>query len=37
LGAFVLLNVMIGYLIYFLFKRAGVIGGDSQDAELVEA
>ena len=37
LGAFILLNVMIGYLIYFLFKRAGVIGGDSQDAELVEA
>ena len=37
LGAFVLLNVLIGYLIYVLFKRAGVIGGKSQDAELVEA
>jgi ABC-type cobalt transport system substrate-binding protein len=33
-----MLNVMIGYLIYALFKRAGVIGGsDSQDAELIEA
>jgi hypothetical protein len=38
LASFVMLNVMIGYLIYALFKRAGVIGGsDSQDAELVEA
>ena len=38
LGSFVMLNVMIGYLIYALFKRAGVIGGsDSQDAELIEA
>ena len=37
LGGFVLLNLFIGYLIYFLFKRAGVIGGQSQDAELVEA
>ena len=27
LGGFVLLNLVIGYLIYFLFKRAGVIGG----------
>ena len=37
LGGFVFLNLVIGYLIYFLFKRAGVIGGQSQDAELVEA
>ena len=38
LASFIMLNVMIGYLIYALFKRAGVIGGsDSQDAELVEA
>jgi uncharacterized oligopeptide transporter (OPT) family protein len=38
LGSFLMLNVMIGYLIYALFKRAGVIGGsDSQDAELIEA
>jgi len=36
LGGFVALNVSIGYLIYALFKRAGVIGGETQDAELVE-
>ncbi|RJU86351.1 MAG: hypothetical protein DWC02_04570 [Candidatus Poseidoniales archaeon] len=39
LGSFVMLNVVIGYLIYALFKRAGVIGGsdEAQDAELIEA
>ena len=37
LAGFVALNLIIGYLIYFLFKRAGVIGGsETQDAELVE-
>ena len=37
LASFIMLNVMIGYLIYVLFKRAGVIGGSgSQDAELIE-
>tara|TARA_B110000444_G_scaffold41423_1_gene37383 strand:- start:2074 stop:4440 length:2367 start_codon:yes stop_codon:yes gene_type:complete len=37
LASFIMLNVMIGYLIYALFKRAGVIGGSgSQDAELIE-
>ena len=38
LGGFVLLNVLIGWGIYVLFKRAGVIGGsDPEDAELLEA
>jgi len=37
LAGFVFLNVAIGFLIYVLFKRAGVIGGQSEDAELVEA
>ena len=37
LGGFVALNAGIGFLIYWLFKRAGVIGGKTQDAELVEA
>jgi len=37
LGGFVALNALIGYLIYVLFKRAGVIGGQAKDAELVEA
>ena len=37
LGGFVALNALIGWLIYWLFKRAGVIGGKTQDAELVEA
>ena len=37
LVGFVALNVSIGYLIYALFKRAGVIGGsDAEDAELIE-
>ncbi|MGY8746330.1 MAG: OPT/YSL family transporter, partial [Candidatus Poseidoniales archaeon] len=37
LAGFVALNVSIGYLIYALFKRAGVIGGSSaEDAELIE-
>ena len=37
LGSFIMHNVMIGYLIYALFKRAGVIGGaGAQDAELIE-
>ena len=37
LAGFVFLNVAIGFLIYVLFKRAGVIGGQAEDAELVEA
>ena len=37
LGGFVALNALIGWAIYALFKRAGVIGGKTQDAELVEA
>ena len=37
LGGFVALNALIGWGIYALFKRAGVIGGKTQDAELVEA
>jgi len=37
LGGFILLNVMIGYGIYYLFKRAGVIGSKQEDAELIEA
>ena len=37
LGGFILLNVMIGYGIYYLFKRAGVIGSKPEDAELIEA
>ncbi|MBG45831.1 MAG: hypothetical protein CMB76_04860 [Euryarchaeota archaeon] len=36
LGGFVALNALIGWAIYALFKRAGVIGGKTQDAELVE-
>ena len=36
LGGFVALNALIGWGIYALFKRAGVIGGKTQDAELVE-
>ena len=35
--SFILLNVIIGGGIYLLFKRAGVIGGEVQDAELIEA
>ena len=34
LFGFVLLNVAIGYGIYALFKRAGIIGVGSQDAVL---
>ena len=34
MGGFIGLNVLIGGGIYLLFKRAGVIGGDSVDAEL---
>jgi uncharacterized oligopeptide transporter (OPT) family protein len=30
---FIGLNLSIGYLIYWLFKRAGVIGGDSDSAD----
>ena len=37
LAGFVALNALIGWAIYALFKRAGVIGGKNQDAELVEA
>ena len=37
LTLFILINVVTGYLIYLLFKRAGVFGGTEQDAELVEA
>ena len=37
LAGFVALNAVIGWAIYALFKRAGVIGGKNQDAELVEA
>ena len=33
LGSFVLINVVVGVLIYLLFKRAGVIGGDEEVAE----
>ncbi|MDP6863982.1 MAG: OPT/YSL family transporter [Candidatus Poseidoniaceae archaeon] len=33
LGSFVLINVIVGGLIYLLFKRAGVIGGDDEVAE----
>ena len=35
--SFIILNVIIGGGIYLLFKRAGVIGGEVQDAELIEA
>jgi hypothetical protein len=37
LSSFVLINVVVGGLIYLLFKRAGVIGGDDDtpDAELI--
>jgi hypothetical protein len=34
MGGFVAINVMVGAMIYFLFKRAGVIGGESNDAIL---
>lgn len=34
MGGFIGLNVLIGGGIYLLFKRAGVIGGDSVDAVL---
>ncbi len=38
LAGFVMLNVLIGYLIFYLFRRAGVIGGSGpKDAELIEA
>ena len=38
LGGFVLLNVLAGWGIYALFKRAGVLGQPkAEDAELVEA
>ena len=30
----ILINVIVGVGIYLLFKRAGVIGGDSEDAVL---
>ena len=33
MGGLIFLNVSIGALIYYLFKRAGVIGGDSSPAE----
>ena len=33
MGGLIFLNVAIGALIYYLFKRAGVIGGDSSPAE----
>ena len=33
MGGLIFLNVTIGALIYYLFKRAGVIGGDSSPAE----
>ncbi len=34
---FIGLNLSIGYLIYWLFKRAGVIGGDSDSADVKTA
>ena len=38
LAGFVMLNVLIGYIIFYLFRRAGVIGGSGpKDAELIEA
>ena len=38
LASFVMLNVVIGLVIYWLFKRAGIIGGKTpQDAELIDA
>ena len=38
LGSFIGINLLVGYIIYVLFKRAGVIGApDVEDAELVEA
>jgi len=38
LVSFVALNVIIGGLIYYLFKRAGVIGGsDPEEAQLLDA
>ncbi|RZD37235.1 MAG: hypothetical protein CXT71_08390 [Methanobacteriota archaeon] len=38
LGSFVMLNVIIGLVIYWLFKRAGIIGGDqTKDADLIDA
>ena len=38
LGGFVLLNVLAGWGIYALFKRAGVLGQPkAEDAELIEA
>jgi hypothetical protein len=33
MGGLIFLNVAIGAIIYLLFKRAGVIGGDSSPAE----
>jgi hypothetical protein len=33
-----MLNVIIGLVIYWLFKRAGIIGGDqTKDADLIDA
>jgi hypothetical protein len=38
LASFMILNVVIGLVIYWLFKRAGIIGGKTpQDAELIDA
>jgi hypothetical protein len=38
LGSFVMLNVIIGLVIYWLFRRAGIIGGgQTKDAELIDA
>ena len=34
LFGFVILNVSIGYGIYYLFKRAGIVGGGSSEAIL---
>jgi hypothetical protein len=34
MGGFIAINVFVGAMIYFLFKRAGVIGGNSDDAIL---
>jgi hypothetical protein len=31
------INVVVGAGIYYLFKRAGVIGGDSKDAVLQDS
>ncbi len=33
MAGLIFINVAVGYVIYFLFKRAGVIGGDSKSLE----